>query len=117
MVSILTTILIAILSIPIARSIPIIGILPFLIWGAMGWSTMTPQQYILNQLKPGQEATLVALNSSAVSLGGVVGPSLGGIALESGLKAQSLPYAAASFVFCALVLQMVLIRKNLRSKV
>lgn len=103
--------------IPVLRPIPIFGLLPFLVWGAMGWSTMTPQQCRLSQLKPGHDAALVALNSSAVSLGGVVGPALGGLALASGFDAGRLPYAATGLIFCALVWQLSLIRRERRGEV
>lgn len=114
MAIILSVLLAMYLLIPALRSIPVLGLLPFLIWGAMGWSTMTPQQCHLSQLKPGYDATLVALNSSAVSLGGVAGAVLGGLALASGLNAKNLPYAASSLLFCALAWQMLLIRRQLR---
>lgn len=106
MAGILVTLLTMLALIPMLRSTPILGLLPYIIWGAMGWSTMTPQQYRLSQLKPGQDATLVALNSSAVSLGGVIGPALGGLALASGLNPSHLPYAAAALVLSALALQL-----------
>lgn len=77
----------------------------------MGWSTMTPQQYRLSQIKPGHDTTLVALNSSAVSLGGVGGAALGGLIIESGLDPRNLPYIAASVIVCALVWQLSLIRR------
>jgi predicted MFS family arabinose efflux permease len=67
---------------------------------------MTPQQYRLSQLKPGRDTALVALNSSAVSLGGVFGPALGGLALASGFEAAKMPYASAALVFCALSWQL-----------
>jgi predicted MFS family arabinose efflux permease len=110
MAAILTMLLAAYLSIPVLRSIPVLGLLPFFIWGAMGWSTMTPQQCRLSELKPGHDATLVALNSSAVSLGGVAGPALGGLALASGFNAQNLPYAAVVLVSCALAWQLLLLK-------
>jgi predicted MFS family arabinose efflux permease len=111
MAMIMTTLLAMYLLVPVLRSVPVLGLIPFLIWGAMGWSTMTPQQYRLSQLKPGHEATLVALNSSAVSLGGVAGAALGGLVIESGLDPKNLPYVAAGLIFCALVWQLKLIRR------
>lgn len=113
MAMILITLLTMYILIPVTRSIPILGLVPFLIWGAMGWSTMTPQQYHLSVLKPGHDATLVALNSSAVSLGGVAGAALGGIIIESGFEPKNIPYAAAILVFCAFVWQINLIRRPL----
>ena len=112
MAGILITLFMIFLLIPVLSSIPILGLFPFFIWGAMGWSTMTPQQYRLVQLRPGHEATLVALNSSAVSLGGVIGAALGGLALTAGFNVKNLPYASASLVFCALIWQVLLIRRQ-----
>lgn len=111
MAMIMTTLLAMYLLIPVLRSVPVLGLLPFLVWGAMGWSTMTPQQYRLSQLKPGHETTLVTLNSSAVSLGGVAGAALGGLVIEGGLDPKNLPYVAAGLIFCALVWQLKLIRR------
>jgi predicted MFS family arabinose efflux permease len=111
MVGILCILLVMYLLIPALSPIPLLGLIPFLVWGAMGWSTMTPQQYRLSEIKPGHETALVALNSSAVSLGGVGGAALGGLAIESGLDPKTLPYVAAVLVLCALVWQLKLIRR------
>ncbi len=110
MVGILTILFLMITAIPLMRSIPILGFLPFLIWGAMGWASVTPQQYSLIKIKPNHEAILVALNSSAVSLGSVIGTALGGIVLSSGLDAGNLPYLTSIFVLSALICQLLLIR-------
>lgn len=112
MAAILATLMLMYLVIPAFSLIPGLGLVPFLIWGAMGWSTMTPQQCILNQLKPGRDSTLAALNSSAVSLGAVAGAAFGGLALEIGLNAKSLPYAATGLVFCAFAWQVKLIQRQ-----
>jgi predicted MFS family arabinose efflux permease len=110
MTGILATMASAFLLIPALRGIPLAGLLPYFVWGAMGWSTMTPQQYRLGQLKPGHDGTLVALNSSAVSMGGVVGPALGGLVLASGFDARKLPYVAVVSVLSALALQLSLLK-------
>ncbi len=111
MATILAVLLLTILAIPPLRGVPLWGMLPFLIWGAMGWASVTPQQYSLIKIKADHEAILVALNSSAVSLGSVMGTALGGMALASGFDAGKLPYATAIFVFCAFVCQMLLIKR------
>jgi predicted MFS family arabinose efflux permease len=85
--------------------------LPFLIWGGMGWASVTPQLCSLTQIEPDREAILVALNSSAVSLGGAVGTALGGLALSGGLGVAKLPYITAAFVLCALASQIHLLRE------
>ncbi len=115
MLMILSTLVGVFLLIPVLRSIPFFGLLPFAFWGALGWSTVTPQQFRLNQLKPGNEAILVALNSSAASLGCVFGTALGGLALARGLRAKDLPYAAAGLLFCALIWQILLIYRQRKS--
>lgn len=115
MTMILAILFLMIISIPILRGIPVLGFLPFLIWGAMGWASVTPQQYSLIKIKAGHEAILVALNSSAVSLGSVVGTILGGVALNNGLSAGNLPYMTSIFVFSAFVCQ-ILIGRNFRLK-
>jgi predicted MFS family arabinose efflux permease len=117
MAAVLAVLLATFLSIPILRSIPLVGLLPFLLWGTMGWSTMTPQQYRLSQLKPDRDATLVALNSSAASLGAVAGAALGGLALTAGFNAIHLPYLAAVLLFAALAWQLLLIQRQARAPV
>lgn len=112
MAMIIAVLLLTITAIPVLRWVPIFGFLPFLLWGAMGWASVTPQQYSLIKIKADHEAILVALNSSAVSLGSVIGTALGGLALASGLGAGKLPYVTSIFLFCALVCQMMLIRKS-----
>jgi predicted MFS family arabinose efflux permease len=55
---------------------------------------------------------VVALNSSAVGLGSVFGPALGGLALAGGLGVHYLPYAASAVLLAALAWQGVLIRQR-----
>jgi predicted MFS family arabinose efflux permease len=112
MAGILVTLLAAILALPTVGALPVLGLLPFLVWGAMGWAVMTPQQLALVELEPGHEATVVALNSSAVGLGSVFGPALGGLALAGGLAARYLPYAAGGLLLCALAWQLVLVQQR-----
>ncbi len=116
MVAILIILFLVIAAIPALRWIPTLGFLPFLVWGAMGWASVTPQQFSLIKIMPNHEAILVALNSSAVSLGSVIGTALGGVALSSGLDAGKLPYMTALFVMCALICQLLLIRSNWNPK-
>jgi predicted MFS family arabinose efflux permease len=114
MAMILAGLFLVITAIPIFRSVPFFGFLPFLLWGALGWATVTTQQFNLIQIKADHEAILVALNSSAVSLGGVIGTSMGGVALAGGLRAGNLPYVTAIFLLCAFAWQMVLVWKQQR---
>ncbi len=112
MAIILSVLLVTITAIPILRGVPILGLLPFLAWGAMGWASVTPQQYSLIKIKANHEAIFVALNSSAVSLGSVIGTAMGGVALARGLSPEKLPYVTSILVFCALACQMLLIQKQ-----
>ena len=105
MTIILVVLLATLASIPLLRVIPYFGLLPFLIWGAMGWASATPQQYSLMKIKPGHESILIALNSSAVSLGSVIGTALGGVVLVRGMDAGMLPYLTSVFILIALVAQ------------
>ena len=105
---ILALLTLVLLALPFLHEIPIFGLLPFLVWGSLGWATMTPQIMSLIELKAGHEATVIALNGSALGLGGVFGPALGGLALASGLATHYLPYAASGVLLCALVWQIVL---------
>ena len=117
MAMILVVLWLMITVIPALSWVPVLGHLPFLIWGAMGWASVTPQQYVLIETKADHEAILVALISSAVSLGSVVGTALVGAALASGLDAGKLPYVTSIFVFCAFVCQMLLIQQRQRQEV
>lgn len=110
MAMIVATLFLVIASIPTLRSVPVVGLLPFLLWGALGWASVTSQQCSLIEIKSDHEAILVALNSSAVSLGSVVGTALGGLALAGGLNAMYLPYMTAIFLVCAFLLQMLLMQ-------
>jgi predicted MFS family arabinose efflux permease len=103
--------------IPAMRWVPVLGLLPFLVWGAMGWASVTPQQYILFEIKANHEAVIVALISSAVSLGSVVGTALVGVAFAGGLGAGKLPYVTSAFVFCAFICQMSLTQQRQRKEV
>lgn len=117
MMMIIAILLFSITAIPVLNQVPVLGLLPFLVCGAMGWASVAPQQYSLLKnrfinAKTDHEAILVALNSSAVSLGSVVGTALGGLALSSGLGAQNLSYAAAGLLLCAFIWQVLLLQRN-----
>ncbi|WP_225517996.1 hypothetical protein [Staphylococcus xylosus] len=55
---------VSIVIIPRLIKIPILGLLPFLLWGITGWVTQDPQQHILLQKHSHNGSTAVALNSS-----------------------------------------------------
>jgi predicted MFS family arabinose efflux permease len=78
------------------------------------WSTVTPQQLALIGLEPEHRAAVVAMNSTAVSLGGVLGSVSFALLVSHGLAAPSLPFAAALVLFAVFAGQLVLIRKEAR---
>ncbi len=116
MAVILTILIATMLLLPSTSFIPYLGLLPFLVWGAMGWATVTPQQHSLIGFQPEQSATLAALNGSAISLGSVLGTSIGGFAIANGLDVRNLPYAGASLLLGALLWQMFLIKEYHQEK-
>lgn len=94
-------------AIPIFITTPIIGLIPFLLWGAMGWATQVPQQHILLQNHAQHGSTSVALNSSVNYLGSALGAALGGLILAQGLSTNILIYGAFIVVLLGVILQIV----------
>lgn len=94
---------------PLAGSLPLlISFLPFLCWGAMGWSSLAPQQHVLLGIQKNHGAVAVALNSSANYLGSAIGSMLGGTALTHGIMCLShLAMGAAIAALIAVMLQTV----------
>ncbi len=116
MAAILVTLLVTLFALPAVSAIPFLGLLPFLLWGILGWATGAPQQLSLLELEPRHHASVVALNGSALGLGSVIGPALGGLALACGLDARNLPYAACGLVLCALVWHLALMQQQPREE-
>jgi predicted MFS family arabinose efflux permease len=112
MVVILVALIAAISLLPVSHSISMLNLCPYLLWGAMGWATVTPQQYTLIGIHPEQSTSLVALNSSAIGLGSALGTALGGLAIANGFGAHHLVYAVTALLGCALVLQLSLIKQS-----
>lgn len=106
---ILSILSLALLSLPLTASAPTVAsFLPFLLWGAMGWSSLAPQQHVLLDLEPDHGSVAVALNSSANYLGSAIGAMLGGVLLEHELLAPAtLPEAAAVFAIIAVGVQII----------
>ncbi|UTH75358.1 MFS transporter [Chromobacterium sp. IIBBL 290-4] len=84
---------------------PLWALPPIAIWGAVGWALQVPQNQELISESGHHGAIAVALNESALYLGGAAGAGLGGIALAYGLPAWLLPPAAALIGLCALIWQ------------
>ncbi|MET9932494.1 MULTISPECIES: MFS transporter [unclassified Streptomyces] len=96
---------------PWTGSPPGLVLLPLLLWGAVGWAFVVPQQHRLlageGSGKAGSGAAAVGLNSSATYLGGAVGSALGGLALAHGLDARWLPLPAAGVALAGVLLHLV----------
>ncbi len=108
---------------PWTGSVPGLVLLPLLLWGAVGWAFVVPQQHRLlagegtrgkgrgesgpGGGKAGSGAAAVGLNSSATYLGGAVGSALGGLALAHGLDARWLPLPAAGVALAGVLLHLV----------
>ncbi|MEU7295665.1 MFS transporter [Streptomyces exfoliatus] len=88
---------------PWAGAVRGLVLLPLVVWGAVGWAFVVPQQHRLLGRDAEGGAAAVGLNSSATYLGGAVGSALGGLALAHGLDPGLLPLLAAG-VACAGVL-------------
>lgn len=91
---ILSLLTLALFSLPATTHITMLLFVPFLIWGAMGWSSVAPQQHMLLTLQPEHGAAVVALNSSCTYLGSATGAMLGGVLLATGFDPSQLPYCA-----------------------
>ncbi|WP_323703331.1 MFS transporter [Mammaliicoccus sp. Dog046] len=103
---ILIALTISVLLIPILIKIQILSVIPFILWGAMGWATQAPQQHILLKHHSKQGSTSVALNSSVNYLGSALGAALGGLILAQGLNVKVLIYSAAAVLLVAILIQL-----------
>ncbi|WP_426703728.1 MFS transporter [Staphylococcus shinii] len=112
MLIILCVLGVSIVIIPRLIKIPVLGLLPFLLWGATGWATQAPQQHILLQKHSHNGSTAVALNSSVNYLGSAIGAALGGVLLSQGVKVNALIYCAFTFVMLGACIQLVNIFKE-----
>ena len=100
----------SIILIPLLIHIPLLNLIPFIIWGAMGWATQAPQQHILLDKHPEHGATSVALNSSLNYLGSAIGSALGGLVLAQTQSVNILIYAACFIALLGTIIQMVNIK-------
>ena len=107
MLLILICLSLSILAIPTLIKVPVLGLIPFILWGAMGWATQAPQQHILLQNHPDHGSASVALNSSLNYLGSAVGAALGGLLLSQGLSVAFLIYSAFVVVVIGIVIQLL----------
>ena len=81
-------------------------------WGALGWSSLAPQQDTLLATNPRDGATAVAANASANYLGSAIGSALGAGVLAIGVTGTNLALLAAIPALLALALQLLRIRMH-----
>ena len=81
-------------------------------WGALGWSSLAPQQDTLLETNPRDGATAVAANASANYLGSAIGSALGAGVLAIGVTGTNLALLAAIPALLALALQLLRIRMH-----
>ncbi|AYO83879.1 MFS transporter [Methylobacterium brachiatum] len=113
MAIILAALTLALAFLPGLLGASLLGYLPLLVWGAMGWASQAPQQHALLHLRPDHGSVAVALNSSANYLGGAAGAALGGVVVTlAGISA--LPAAAAAVAAGGLALQMAILARGRR---
>lgn len=93
--------------IPISINLPILGLIPFILWGAMGWATQAPQQHILLKKHPEYGGSAVALNSSINYLGSAMGLAIGGIILFNANSTNVLIYSALGITIIGILLQLL----------
>ena len=93
--------------IPVSIKLPLLGLLPFILWGAMGWATQAPQQHILLKNHPKHGGSAVALNSSINYLGSAIGSAIGGIILFTVNSINVLIYSALGITIIGILLQLL----------
>lgn len=100
---------------PAALQVGFVAVVPFFVWGMLGWASQAPQQHSLIEDHPNHGAAAVALNSSANYLGSAVGALAGSFLLTHLAAPHMLPLAAAGCVLAALVihLAMMAIRREM----
>lgn len=116
MASLLMFLVLTFASLPYVVTVPYLGLIPFFIWGLMGWATVTPQQYVLFELHEQQKAVLSALNSSAIGLGASMGTAFWAMFIAKGFDQKSLPLYGAA-VLGAVLLYQLLLTKRFRRKI
>ncbi|KEC84324.1 MULTISPECIES: MFS transporter [Acinetobacter] len=106
---------IALLLIPFFATItPWLTLIPIAIWGAVGWALQVPQneQLILVREKKGGGNLAVALNESALYLGGALGAGIGGIFFYFHISLWLLPIFASAVVFIGFIYQVTHINQS-----
>lgn len=86
----------------------VFGVCLFL-WGALGWSSLAPQQHTLLAAAP-DGTTAVAANASANYLGSAIGSAIGAALVAGGAVGGALALFAAVPLALALLVQIIRIR-------
>lgn len=107
MVNILILLALSFVLIPVSIKLPLLGLLPFILWGAMGWATQAPQQHILLKNHPKHGGSAIALNSSINYLGSAIGSAVGGIILFNVNSTSVLIYSALGITIIGILLQLL----------
>lgn len=112
MTFILAGLILTFISMPFIKDLPYLGLIPFFMWGALGWATTTPQQHILFKLHEKQGTILAALNASAIGLGGAFGTAIAGSIIASGINEINLSFLAATLLLIVFIGQLMLIKNS-----
>ena len=80
------------------------------LWGALGWSSLAPQQHTLLAAARENGPTAVAANASANYLGSAIGSAAGAALVAGGTVGGSLALVAACPLLLAFLLQLVRLR-------
>lgn len=92
-----------------------LGLVWFFLCGIGNGGAAVPQQARLAAMAPQSAAIVMALNSSAISLGAALGGGAGGLALAMGLVPGNLPLLAAVILAIGLVVHLAVARRTARS--
>ncbi|WP_111858075.1 MFS transporter [Acinetobacter sp. CFCC 10889] len=101
---------ISLLMIPLLALLsPWLTLLPIMVWGAVGWALQVPQneQLIIEREQKGGGELAVALNESALYLGGAIGAGIGGLIFHFDWSVWYLPVLASFIVFIGFVFQIM----------
>lgn len=89
----------------------VLSLVWFLLAGIGNGGHAVPQQSRLAVMAPASVGVVMALNASAVSLGGALGGGVGGIALAAGLTPGHLPLLSAAILAVTLPLHLLVARR------
>lgn len=94
----------------------VLSLVWFLLSGIGNGGHAVPQQSRLAAMAPASVGVVMALNASAISLGGALGGGVGGIALTTGLAPSQLPLLSAAILAVTLPLHLLVARWSSASR-